>query len=138
VAPCMRRQQGICLKRNYTWSMLFSLVFKTHFGISLCTSYLLMWHYNQCLHVEENLSMSACLAHSASNLWPLGPGYRCSPHPPIWISVFLDFSFHWVWLWIEFFGVGLRVFWSRDQRSAICLSSWHLGHPGCQTLLSSS
>jgi hypothetical protein len=29
---------------------------------------------------------------------PLGPGYRCSPHPPTWISVFLDFSFQWVWL----------------------------------------
>jgi hypothetical protein len=26
--------------------------------------------------------MTACLEHSASNLWPLGPCYRCSPHPP--------------------------------------------------------
>jgi hypothetical protein len=26
------------------------------------------------------------------------------------------------------FVVDLRVFWSCDQRSAICLSSWHLGH----------
>jgi hypothetical protein len=78
--------------------------------------------------------MTACLEHSASNLWPLGPGYRCSPLPPTWISVFLDFSFDWVWLWIELFVVGLWVFWSCDQRSAICLSSWHLGHSGYQTL----
>jgi hypothetical protein len=87
---------------------------------------------NTCLRpVEEDLSISAYLEHSASNLWPLGPGYRCSPYPPTWISVFLDFSFHWVWLWIGFFVIGLRVFWSCDQRSAICLSSWHLGHSGC-------
>jgi hypothetical protein len=45
--------------------------------------------------------MSACDEHSVSNLWPLGPGYRCSPHLPTWILVFLDFSFHWVWLWID-------------------------------------
>jgi hypothetical protein len=37
---------------------------------------------------EKDLSMSDCL----------GEGYRCSPHPPTWISVCLDFSFHWVWL----------------------------------------
>jgi hypothetical protein len=77
--------------------------------------------------VEEDLSMTACR-------WLLGPGYRCSTHPPTWISVFLDFSLHWVWLWIELFVVGLRIFWSCDQRSAICLSSWHLGHSGCQNL----
>jgi hypothetical protein len=65
-------------------------------------------------HVEEDLSMSACLEHSASNLWPLGPVYCYSPHPLTWISVFLDFSFHWVWLWIEIFVVGLRGFWSCD------------------------
>jgi hypothetical protein len=29
--------------------------------------------------------------------------------------------------------IGFRVFWSCDQCSAICLSSWHLGHSGCQT-----
>jgi hypothetical protein len=78
--------------------------------------------------------MSACLEHVAFTLWPLGPGYCCSTHPPIWISVFLYFFFHWVWLWIDLFAVGLRVFWSCDQRSAICLSSWHLGHLGCQTI----
>jgi hypothetical protein len=33
-----------------------------------------------------------------------------------------------------FFLLGLRVFWSFDQRSAICLFSWHLGHSGCLTL----
>jgi hypothetical protein len=71
---------------------------------------------------------------SVSNLWPLRLGYRCSLYPPTWISVFLGFSFHWVWLWIELFEVGLWVFRSCDQRSAICLSSWHLGHSGCQTL----
>jgi hypothetical protein len=85
--------------------------------------------------VQEDLSMTACLEHSAFNLWTLGPGCRCSLRPPTWISVFLEFSFHWVWLWIEFFVVGLiRVFWSCDQRSTICLSSWHLGQSGCQTL----
>jgi hypothetical protein len=83
--------------------------------------------------VEEDLSMSACIEHSASNIWPLGPGYRYSLHLPIWILVFLDFSFHCVWLWIELFVVGLRVFWSCVQRNAICLSSWHLGHSGCWT-----
>jgi hypothetical protein len=77
--------------------------------------------------------MSACLEHSASNLWPLGPGYRCSPHPPTCISAFLDFSFHWVCS-IELFVVGLRIFWLCDKRSAICLSLWHLGNSGCQTL----
>jgi hypothetical protein len=71
-------------------------------------------------HVEKDLSMSACLLHSASNLWPLGPGYRCSPHLPTWILVFLDLSFQWVWLGIELFVVGFRVLWSCDQRSAIC------------------
>jgi hypothetical protein len=78
--------------------------------------------------------MSACLKHSASNHWPLGLGYRCSPHPPTWISVLIDFSFHWVWLWIELFVVGLRVLWSCEQPSAICLSLCHLGHSGCHTL----
>jgi hypothetical protein len=80
--------------------------------------------------VEEDLSMNACLEHSAS----LGSVFRCSPHPPTWISVFLVFFFHWVWLWIELFVVGFRVFWSYDQHSAICLSSWNLEHSGCQTL----
>jgi hypothetical protein len=70
--------------------------------------------------VEEHLFMTACLEHSASNPWPLRPGYRYSPHPPTWISVFLDFSLQWVWLWIELFVVGLMVFWSCDQRSTIC------------------
>jgi hypothetical protein len=84
--------------------------------------------------VKEDLSMTACLKHSASNLWLLGSGYRSSPHPPISILVFLDFSFHWVWLWIELLVVGLRVFWLCDQHSAICLFSWHLGHSSCLTL----
>jgi hypothetical protein len=30
--------------------------------------------------VQEDLSMPACLEHSASNLWPLGPGYRYADH----------------------------------------------------------
>jgi hypothetical protein len=83
--------------------------------------------------VKEHLS--ACLEHnhSAFNLWPLGPCYRWSPHSPTWILVFLECSFHWVWLCIEFSVVGVRVFWSCDQRSAIYLSSWHSGHSGCQT-----
>jgi hypothetical protein len=83
---------------------------------------------------EEDLSMSACLDHSTSNLCTLGSGYGCSPHPPTLISVVLDFSFDWGWLWVELFVLGLRVFWLCDQRSAICLSSWHLGHSGCEIL----
>jgi hypothetical protein len=63
--------------------------------------------------------MSACPEYSASNLWPLGPGCRCSPYPPTLVYP--------PWLWIELIVVGLRVFWSCDQGSAICLSSWHSG-----------
>jgi hypothetical protein len=84
--------------------------------------------------VEEELSIPACLEHSTSNLWPLGPGYRYSPHPPIWISVFLDFSFHWVWLWIGR-SSGLLII---CQRNAICLSSWHIRAFGLLNSLSSS
>jgi hypothetical protein len=86
------------------------------------------------------LLIEVYLCGTTTNIWlrpvegPLGPGCRCSPHPPTWISVFFDFSFHWVWLWIELIVVGLRVFWSCDQLNAICLSPWHLGHSGCQTL----
>jgi hypothetical protein len=94
---------------------------------SLCGTTTIIW----LRPIEEDFSMSACLEHSASNLWPLGPGYHYSPpHPPIQISVFVDFSSHWVWLWIELF----VVFWSCDQHSAICLFSWHLGHSSFQTL----
>jgi hypothetical protein len=104
--------------------------------IWLTLTNLLMWHYKQYLvKVCWRRSLYNCLFWAQCfNLWPLGPGNRCSPHPPTWISVFLDFSFHWVCLWIELFVVGLRVFWSRDQLSAICLFSWSLGHLGCQTL----
>jgi hypothetical protein len=44
------------------------------------------------------------------------------------------FLLHWVWLWIELYVVDFWRFWSCDQRSAICLSSWHLLHSGRQTL----
>jgi hypothetical protein len=94
-------------------------------------TYLLMWHYNQYLiKACWRRSLHDCLSWRTV-LWPLGPGYRCYTHPPTWISVFLDFSFQWVWLWIEHFVVGLRVLWSCDQRSANCLSSWHLGQSDC-------
>jgi hypothetical protein len=112
---------------KFGFRAVFSSVFKITKGFLftyLCGTSTNIWLRPD----QEDLSMTVCLEHSASNLWRLGPGYCCSPHPPNWISVFLDFSFQWGWLWIEFFVVGLRVFWSCDQRSAICLSSWHLGH----------
>jgi hypothetical protein len=95
-----------------------------------------MWHYNQYLvkacwkrYLHDCLSWAQCVQS-------LTPRARLSLFTP---SAHLDFglpwfTFHWVRLWIELFVVGLRVFWSCDQRSAICLSSWHLGHSGCQTL----
>jgi hypothetical protein len=50
-------------------------------------------------------------------------------------STYLDFSLPWFLLLL---GLTLnRAFcdgsWVGDQRGAICLSSWHLGHSGCQT-----
>jgi hypothetical protein len=99
-------------------------------------TYLLMWHYNQYLvkacprkYFHDCLSWAQCVQS-------LTPRARLSlwPHPPTWVLFFLDFSFRWVWPWIKLFVVGLRVFWSCDQRSAICLSSWYLGNSGCQTL----
>jgi hypothetical protein len=38
---------------------------------------------------EEFLSNTLCFGLGLSNL---GPGYRCSPHPPTWISVFRQCS----------------------------------------------
>jgi hypothetical protein len=72
-------------------------------------TYLLMCHCNQYfVKACWRRSLHDCLSR-AQCVWPLGPGYRCSPHPPTWIAVFLDFSFHWVWLWIDLFVSGLRV-----------------------------
>jgi hypothetical protein len=110
-----------CVKNEVAQSCIKTQLLKVALLIYLCGTTTNIW----LRPVQEDLSMTACLEHSASNLWPLGPGYHCSPHPPTWISVFLDFSFQWVWLWIELFVKSLRVFWSCDQRSAIYLSSWH-------------
>jgi hypothetical protein len=65
---------------------LHSDVRQFHFTLSsvqLCGTTINIW----LRPVQEDLSMTACLEHSASNLWPLAPGYRCSPHPLTWISV---------------------------------------------------
>jgi hypothetical protein len=51
--------------------------------------------------VEEDLSISACLEHSASTVQSLTPS-AVHPIRPTWISVFFDFSFHWVCLSIKF------------------------------------
>jgi hypothetical protein len=101
-----------------TWQSNY-LKFAIDFFQIFVSTYLLMWLYNQYLVKAywRRLLMSASLA---SNHWALGPGYRgCSN---TWILVFSDFFFHWVWLWCGM----VRVSWSCDQCSAICLFSWNL------------
>jgi hypothetical protein len=74
-----------------------------------------MWHYTKYLvKACRRRSLHDCLSW-AQCVQSLTSRARLSVHPPNWILVFLDFSFHWVWLWIELFVVGLRVFWSCDQ-----------------------
>jgi hypothetical protein len=82
-------------------------------------TYLLMWHYNQYLvKACPRRSFHNCLSW-AQCVQSLTPRARLSLFTP---SAHLDFGLPCL------FVVGLRVFWSCDQRSAICLFSWHLGH----------
>jgi hypothetical protein len=123
---CRKSNDVFHAKQNWNWFSCINLFDADMQHGNFLVTYLCGTTTNIWLRpVQEDLSMTPSLEQSASNLWPLGPDYRCSPHPPTWISVFLDFSFQWVWLWEELFVVGLRVFWSCDQRSAICLSLWH-------------
>jgi hypothetical protein len=100
---------------------------------SLLLTYLFMWHYNQYLvKACSRRSFHKCLFW-AQCVQYLTLRARLSLFTP---TAHLDFCLPWYpsngfGSECSFFMVGLRVFWSCDQRSAICLSSWHLGHSGC-------
>jgi hypothetical protein len=80
-------------------------------------------------------SLNDCLSW-AQCVQSLTPRARLSLFTP---SAQLDFGLPWFLLPLGLalnraFVVGLRIFLSCDQRSTICLCSWHLRHSGCQIL----
>jgi hypothetical protein len=122
-------------KTPYNFSFLTLSATSSKWHLYLLT-YLLMWHYNQYLvKTCWKRSLHDCLPW-AQCVQSLTPRARLSLFTP---SAHLDFGLPWFLLpkglaLNRLFVVSLWVFWSCDQRSAICLSSWHLGHSGCQTL----
>jgi hypothetical protein len=98
-----------------------------------------MSHYNQYLvKTCWRRSFHDCLSW-AECVQSLTPRVRLSLFTP---STDLDFGLPWFLLPLGLTlnravcgrSSGLLVFWSWDQHSAICLSSWHSRHSGCQTL----